>query len=171
MSLQRLISNYGAFNAWANERIVTWLRTLNEEVLYQSTPSSYTSIDYTLQHILRTQRYWLLFISEEDTSNVNWSIRQGEVENIMSELVSVSEEMKRRISLFTEEDLLKVLHLRSAWAENDLPRYEYIQHIINHGTYHRGQIITMARCVGITGEVVNTDYNFFNIRDDYGKSL
>ena len=170
MSLQKLISNYAAFNAWANERIVTWVRTLDQQLLYQNTPSSYTSIDYTLQHILRTQRYWLLFISEEDTSNVNWSIREGEVENIMSELIAVSEEMKRRFSLFSEADLLKVLHLRSSWAQNDLPRYEYIQHVINHGTFHRGQIVTMARCIGITEGVVNTDYNIFNIRDDYGRS-
>jgi len=161
--LVKLISNYAAYNAWANERIVTWMRMLDQELLYQNTPSSYSSIDYTMQHILRTQRYWLLFISEEDTSIVNWSVREGEVENIMSELITVSEEMKRRFSLFTEEDLLKVLHLRSAWAENDLPRYEYIQHIINHSTFHRGQIITMARCIGITEGVVNTDYNFFNI--------
>ena len=163
MSIQKLMANYAAFNAWANERIVTWLRTLDTALLYQSTPSSYTSIDYTLQHILRTQRYWLLFISEENTSNVNWSVREGEVENIMSELIAVSEEMKNRCSAFSESDLLKVLHLRSAWAQNDLPRYEYIQHIINHSTFHRGQIITMARCIGITEGVVNTDYNFFNI--------
>jgi uncharacterized damage-inducible protein DinB len=163
MSLQLLISNYSAFNAWANQRIVTWLRTVDTELLYQQTPSSYTSLDYTLQHILRTQRYWLLFISEEDTSKVNWAIREGEVENIMTELITVSEEMKNKFSAFTEADLLKVLHLRSDWAQNDLPRYEYIQHIINHGTFHRGQIVTIARCVGITEGIVNTDYNIFNL--------
>jgi len=163
MSLKSLISNYSAFNAWANHRIVTWLRTVDQELLYKQTPSSYTSLDYTLQHILRTQRYWLLFVSEEDASHNNWSVREGEVENIMTELIEVSEEMKRRFSAFSEDDLLKVLHLRSDWAQNDLPRYEYIQHIINHGTFHRGQIVTIARAIGITDGIVNTDYNIFNL--------
>jgi len=165
MSLKNLITNYSAYNAWANQRIVTWLRSVDQDLLYKQSPSSFSSIDYTLQHILRTQRYWLFFLSEEDTSNVNWSIREGEVENIMTELIVVSEEMKNRCSAFSESDLLKVLHLRSAWAQNDLPRYEYIQHIINHGTFHRGQIVTIARAIGITEGIVNTDYNFFNMPD------
>ena len=165
MSLKNLISNYSAYNAWANHRIVTWLSTVDQDLLYKQTPSSYTSLDYTMQHILRTQRYWLLFVSEEDASRNNWSIREGEVENIMTELIEVSEEMKKRFSAFSEDDLLKVLHLRSDWAQNDLPRYEYIQHIINHGTFHRGQIVTIARAIGITNGIVNTDYNFFNMPD------
>ena len=165
MSLKNLISNYSAYNAWANHRIVTWLSTVDQDLLYKQTPSSYTSLDYTMQHILRTQRYWLLFVSEEDASRNNWSIREGEVENIMTELIEVSEEMKKRFSAFSEDDLLKVLHLRSDWAQNDLPRYEYIQHIINHGTFHRGQIVTIARAIGITDGIVNTDYNFFNMPD------
>jgi len=165
MSLKNLISNYSAYNAWANHRIVTWLSTVDQDLLYKQTPSSYTSLDYTMQHILRTQRYWLLFVSEEDASRNNWSIREGEVENIMTELIEVSEKMKKRFSAFSEDDLLKVLHLRSDWAQNDLPRYEYIQHIINHGTFHRGQIITIARAIGITDGIVNTDYNFFNMPD------
>ena len=167
MSLSALISNYISFNAWANERIVTWLRTVDQNLLYQNTPSSYTSLDYTMQHILRTQRYWLAFISSEDTSQLNWAVREGEADNIMAELIDVSEEMKRRFSRFTEGDLLEVLHLRSPWAQNDLPRYEYIMHIVNHGTFHRGQIITIARSIGITEGVVNTDYNFFNIEAGY----
>ena len=165
MSLKNLISNYSAYNAWANHRIVTWLSTVDQDLLYKQTPSSYTSLDYTMQHILRTQRYWLVFVSEEDASRNNWSIREGEVENIMTELIEVSEEMKKRFSAFSEDDLLKVLHLRSDWAQNDLPRYEYIQHIINHGTFHRGQIVTIARAIGITDGIVNTDYNFFNMPD------
>ena len=165
MSLKNLISNYSAYNAWANHRIVTWLSTVDQDLLYKQTPSSYTSLDYTMQHILRTQRYWLVFVSEEDASRNNWSIREGEVENIMTELIEVSEEMKKRFSSFSEDDLLKVLHLRSDWAQNDLPRYEYIQHIINHGTFHRGQIVTIARAIGITDGIVNTDYNFFNMPD------
>src|SRR6187402_3580332 len=101
MSLKNLITNYSAYNAWANQRIVTWLRSVDQDLLYKQSPSSFSSIDYTLQHILRTQRYWLFFLSEEDTSNVNWSIREGEVENIMTELIVVSEEMKNRCSAFS----------------------------------------------------------------------
>jgi len=37
MSLKNLISNYAAFNEWANTEIVTWLKTLDKELLYKKT--------------------------------------------------------------------------------------------------------------------------------------
>ncbi|MEY4905706.1 MAG: hypothetical protein RLZZ292_3521 [Bacteroidota bacterium] len=55
MGLQKLIANYSNFNLWVNNQIVNWLKTVDETVLYQHTPSSFVSMDYTLQHILRTQ--------------------------------------------------------------------------------------------------------------------
>ena len=161
MSLRTLIGNYASFNEWANHKIVGWLSEVGHDILYKETPSSYTSIDYTLQHILRTQRFWILFIGEESTVGFNWSVREKEVDNILNELKEVSTEMKDKFCAYTEEDLLKILHFNMPWAKNDLQRYEYILHIINHGTFHRGQIVTMARTIGITEGIVNTDYNMF----------
>jgi uncharacterized damage-inducible protein DinB len=162
MSLSKLITNYTSFNLWANTQIVDWLKGIDIIKLYQETSSSYTSIDYTLQHILRTQKFWQLFNLEKDVSTMNWSVREGEVENIMSEIILISEEMKSNFEKLSEVDLCKTLHLNMPWAENKRSRYEYIMHVINHSTYHRGQIITMARSIGITEGIPNTDYNFFN---------
>jgi uncharacterized damage-inducible protein DinB len=162
MSLTKLIANYAAYNEWANDRIVGWLNQLDQDLLYKETPSSYTSIDYTAQHILRSQRFWLLFIGEKDVTGFNWSVRERDVVNVLRELKEVSRQMNIAFSGFTEEELLKVLHFNMPWAKNDLSRYEYIVHIINHGTFHRGQIVTIARAIGMTEGIVNTDYNIFN---------
>jgi uncharacterized damage-inducible protein DinB len=162
MGLQKLISNYAAFNQWANERLVTWLITVDEGLLYQHTPSSYTTIDYTLQHTLRAQNFWFNFIVGNDISQFNWAVREGEVKKILRELNQSSANMHARFSAFTEAELVEALQLNMPWAKNSQSRYEYIMHVINHSTYHRGQVITMARAVGITGGVPNTDYNIFN---------
>lgn len=162
MGLQKLISNYSAFNEWANNELVVWLKQQDQVLLYAKTPSSYNTIDYTLQHILRAQKFWLAFITEQDVSNFNWAVRESEVENILNEINAVSKQMKLRFALFTNEELETTLHFEMPWAKNNLSRYEYIIHVINHSSYHRGQVITMARCVGIDKGVVNTDYNIFN---------
>lgn len=164
MSLSALISNYSAFNEWANGKIVAWLKTQDTGLLYQTTPSSFSTIDYTLQHILRTQNFWFSFICERNVSSLNWAIRENEVSLVLNELNAVSTQMKESFCSFKEADLLYTLHLNMPWAKNDLSRYEYILHVINHSTFHRGQIITMARCLGINEGVVNTDYNIFNSR-------
>lgn len=161
-SLKSLVQNYSSFNTWANKRIVDWLKTLPGDVLTAEVKSSYTSIDFTVQHILRTQRFWLHFINELDTSSLNWNVRHGETEAVLQELLEVSEDMELSFGKFGDEQLTKKLKLDMPWAKNELPRYEYIVHIINHGSFHRGQIITIARSLGITEGVVNTDYNIFN---------
>jgi uncharacterized damage-inducible protein DinB len=160
MCIRTLVLNYSSFNEWANDKIVNWLAQFPLELLYESVPSSFSSIDFTLQHILRTQRFWLSFINEQDTSGINWSVRSNEAVKIMNE-------MSRSFSAFSEEELEKKLHLDMPWAKNSLQRFEYIVHIVNHGTFHRGQIITMARSLGMTNGVVNTDYNMFHIEKDF----
>ncbi len=162
MSLQKLIANYTEFNLWANQRIHEMLIKLDESILYTQTPSSFNSIDYTLQHMLRTQRYWNLFITGASTEGFNWAVREGEVQLIMAELIDISATMVKNFRAFSEKDLQEILNLDTPWAKNQLPRYEYIFHVINHSTFHRGQIITMLRSLGITDGILNTDYNIFN---------
>lgn len=162
MGLATLISNYSSFNEWANQKMVLWLKELDKEMLYRETPSSFDSIDKTIQHILRTQNFWLAFISEKNVSNVNWAHREEDAHHIMDELTEVSTQMKNKFSSYTDTDLLQTLHLNMSWASNSLCRYEYIVHVVNHSSFHRGQMVTMARCLGITEGIVNTDYNMFN---------
>ncbi|MCC7297503.1 MAG: hypothetical protein IT244_04155 [Bacteroidia bacterium] len=159
--MYQCISNYTRFNLWANRTMANWLGSLDEEVLYRNINSSFKSIDLTVQHMLRTQKYWQMFVLEQDTSKMDWSVREHEVGTILKELVSVSEEMKTHFGSFTEAELGKVLQLNSSWAKNSLPRYEYILHVVNHSTFHRGQLVTMARGLGIVDGIPNTDYNMF----------
>lgn len=160
--MKYFVSNYIAFNSWANQRIVDWLRSLPLEMLSAEVKSSYTSLDFTVQHILRTQRFWLNFINGLDVSGLNWNVRHGEALNVLEELLLVSREMEKSFGVFTEDELKQILHLNMPWAKNSLPRYEYIVHIVNHSSFHRGQLVTIARILGVTEGVVNTDYNIFN---------
>jgi len=164
MSLSKFISNYSAYNEWANIEMVNWLKKLDQKLLYQKTPSSFDSIDSTLQHVLRVQKFWLAFISEQDITNFNWAVRDNEVEKILEELVIVSGQIKEKFSSFTEAELLSHLELDRPWAKTTMSRYEFMIQVVNHTTYHRGQIITMARNLGITEGIMNTDYVFFNVK-------
>jgi uncharacterized damage-inducible protein DinB len=161
MGLKKLIENYVGYNEWANQKIVQMLKALNTEVLYQQTPSSFTSIDHTLQHILNAQNFWYTFINEQDISLFKWTLKEGKVECILEDLLKSSIDLKANCSNYSEPDLEKILSLNSAWSKNSLSRYEFIIHAINHSTYHRGQIVTMARCLGLRDGIVNTDYNFY----------
>ena len=162
MSTKSLISNHTNFNVWANERIVNWLSNNGTELLYKETSSSFSTIDFTMQHMVRTQRFWTAFLCQEDISNFAWKVHEGAALQTLVDLKSTSVLMKEKFDVFTEADLLQQLKLDMPWAKNELSRYEYIMHVINHSTFHRGQIITMARAIGITEHIPGTDYNIYN---------
>ncbi len=160
--MKTFVKQYSTYNAWANAKLVAWLSKMDTELLYRPTPSSFPTIDGTLQHMLRAQKFWCLFITEQDTAKFSWASRPNEVEQILKELNAVSSEMKTSFSAFNNDQLHEPLYLNMPWSKNNLRRFEYIVHVINHSTYHRGQIVTMARALGFDEGVPNTDYNMFH---------
>ncbi|MFN0203927.1 MAG: DinB family protein, partial [Bacteroidia bacterium] len=150
-----------AYNAWANDAFLTWLKGLDIKLLQQEVQSSFTTIDYTLQHLLRTQKFWLAFVCGESIEGFDWRVKSYEIEVLFQEVQASSLEMQQRFAQFSEADLLETLSLNMPWSKNQLSRYEYIVHLINHGSFHRGQIVTMARMLGITEGIPATDYNIF----------
>jgi uncharacterized damage-inducible protein DinB len=164
MSLQKFIHNYASFNAWANSEFAHWLQKVDEQLLYQQLPSSFSSIDSTVQHILRVQKFWTAFISLKDVSKFDWSVKEKQALTNVMALKEQSAAMKDEFLNYGEKDLTEEIILDMPWAKNRLSRYEYIVHAINHSTFHRGQIITIARGIGLTENLPSTDYNFFNGR-------
>lgn len=56
MSLKKLISSYARYNHWANQEMTQWLKNLDSDMLYEETPSSFGSIDLTMQHESRANK-------------------------------------------------------------------------------------------------------------------
>jgi uncharacterized damage-inducible protein DinB len=78
-------------------------------------------------------------------------------------LVNQSNEFSDYVHSLSDNDLLKEVTLNATWMQGSLPQYEYIQHCFNHSTYHRGQIITISRMLGLSGQP-GTDYNYYNMK-------
>lgn len=159
--MKNFIQNYLSFNQWANERIILYLRTLPADCFKKHIISSFSSIDATLQHMLRTQRFWTAFVASEDIQHFDWSVKDIDTNLILDELEIQSAKMKNQLSTLEESVLFEKLSLDMPWCKNQLSRYEYIVHVINHSTFHRGQIITMVRQLGFKEGIPNTDYNMF----------
>ncbi|MCP4438479.1 MAG: hypothetical protein GY810_06000 [Aureispira sp.] len=165
MSLTKLVANYSGYNEWANAKLAQWLGTLAKGILTQKVSSSFESINLTIEHINFAQDFWLKFITQDDLDNVNWSTDPQDASQTLKELVELSSKIKVAFSQYSKSELIEELVLDQPWLKNKLSRYEYIMHVINHSTYHRGQIITIARGLGISENVPNTDYNFYNSID------
>ena len=160
MSLQKLMNNYADYNLWANKTLIEWLKTKPAELLNKEVPSSFPSLIKSLAHLLDTERFWLLVLKGAKPA---WNNFEGTNEETLTGLLKESENFANYIHSLSESDLMEKCQLDTPWAKGPLPKYEFIQHCFNHGAYHRGQIITIGRNLGLT-DAPNTDYNYFNMK-------
>lgn len=161
MSLKKIMANYAAYNLWVNQQFVNWLSTKSDELLNKEMASSYPSIIKTLNHIWETEQYWYSVIAQTVQADKKESIDLDK--NVVFEgLLNTSAKLEALISSLSEEQLYKSIKIENPWFQCELPLSEYLLQVVNHGTYHRGQIVTMGRNIGIT-DASNTDYNFYNV--------
>ena len=154
MSIQKVILSYAKYNHWANEKLSYWLTSLDRELLYKQTPSSFASVELTVQHMQQSQQFWLGIITkkglalpdETDAAALSFSL-----------LLMGSRLMLDTFGAYTEKELLEKV------TSTDMvqSRYEFILHTINHNSYHRGQIVTMCRNLGVVDNIPTMDYEVF----------
>lgn len=157
MNLQNLTTRFLRYNLWANERLGSWLTTVDRNMLYEKTGSSFGTIDRTLQHILSAQIYWHTIFTKGQINEFNQPIRENAVDQIIADLMTSSQQLIDSLSVLNDQQLTERIQV----SDSTQSRYEYILHIVNHGSYHRGQVVTMCRAVGITREIPVTDYDAY----------
>ncbi|MET6999856.1 DinB family protein [Chitinophaga defluvii] len=158
-----LMQNYANYNLWVNVTLINWLRTKPEEVLEQEVPSSFPSIKRTLVHILESQYYWLAVIRKDEKQRRDPF--NGTLEDAYKALLDHSAALAAYVKDMTAADIQATTLVESRWFRCNFQHFEYITQIVTHGTYHRGQIITMGRNLGFT-DAPMTDYQYYNV---YGK--
>jgi uncharacterized damage-inducible protein DinB len=160
VTITSLIHDYVNYNHWANATLITWLRIKPEHTMDKPIPSSFPSIKLTLLHIWEAEEFWLSVIKEEPAPTPLRVSFDGTVDDVFNGLTDSSELFKAFVNSLTAEELQEDVQLVSPWAESNSPRIEFIMHCMNHGTYHRGQIVTIARNLGFT-DAPMTDFNFY----------
>ena len=158
-SLSSLMRSYANYNLWANTTLINWLRTKEPATLEQEVASSFPSIKLTIVHIWQVQRYWLSILSREEFVPQEF---KGDTGKAFTTLLEQSEALARYIGEMTAEDIADKTLVVSPWFECNFENFEYIMQIMNHSTYHRGQIVTIGRNLGFT-DAPMTDYNYYKI--------
>lgn len=156
-----LIYDYADANQWAIETIVNWLRTKPSDKLEVAVPSSFAGIRESLIHIWDTERFWLSVIKKEPAP-VSYRMVpfEGTLEDVLTAAVETAKTFRDYIKSLSEEQLLEVVELDTPWVQGAKTRYEFIQHCINHSSYHRGQVVTIGHHVGFH-DAPMTDFSFY----------
>lgn len=161
LKLGTLVKDYVAYNAWANQTLIAWLKTKPSEVIDQLVPSSFPSIKETLIHIWDTERFWLSVVEQTPTPISFRHVQfEGSVQEVFDNLEKCSEAFSSFVNSLSESSIQEYVSFYTPYVEGTRSRFEFIHHAMNHSTYHRGQLITIGRNLGLT-DAPMTDYNFY----------
>lgn len=153
------------YHKWANDRIFEHLKELPEEIYNQQIKSVFSSLQEVLIHIYQADGMWLSVMSGDDFSQTMKILKQQKEKSSgqpLDQMNRLYKEMNQSYEVFLHEHddldkLMKIQHPKYGELETSVT--EMVKHIVNHGTYHRGNIAAMVRQQGHAG--VSTDYIFF----------
>lgn len=154
---KQYFSELAGFNIWANDIVCDWLLQLSDAQWKQHIVSSFNSIEQTTLHIASAEQAWLERF--QGNKNIVWqqSVFKGSKEEVVSFWKNASKGLKDFVSNFDEAELQKDLAFKRLNGDAySMPWYQLFAHVINHSTYHRGQLVTMLRQAGFEG-VGSTD--------------
>ena len=143
-----MLQSYTQFNLWANEKFCEFLKALPEVDLHREITSSFSSVHKTVFHIYGAQNIWIsrLHGTSPAAFPVSDSVTPSEA---LQKLIDTSKQLVSFIEHSTDESLQERIRYKNlAGEEFESSIWEIMQHVVNHGTYHRGQLVTMLRQLG-----------------------
>jgi uncharacterized damage-inducible protein DinB len=137
------------YNAWANHRSLEAASNLTNEQFTKPMGSSFGSVRDTLAHIFSAEWIWLeRFHGRSPKAFPDAS----EFENVAILRAKWAEQDARLLAFvakLTQDDLNRVMEYNTMkFGMYSNPLWQSMQHVVNHGTYHRGQITTLLRQLG-----------------------
>lgn len=152
------------YHTWANQTILGRIKELPSSVLSQEANSSFPTIAHALSHIYAVDKMWYLVLTGTGMREafqacmpVNDS-RLYSADQYADIFARLSEQYGDWFR--SQTDLEQTILLDNPFAGIRQTRLsEIVLHVVNHGTYHRGNISTMLRQLGHASTM--NDYALF----------
>lgn len=133
-----------SYDLWANNVVIS---TLKDNNLTSGKPIE------LLSHILNGELLMMARIKKTDKIEL-WEKRSIDENNEL--LKTINGKWQEFINTSEEKDFNKRIEYINIFNENISPKiWEMFTHMINHGTYHRGQIASSIRSMNITPPVTD----------------
>jgi uncharacterized damage-inducible protein DinB len=147
--LKQYFTDLAAYNSWANQKAMDWLSQITDEQWEQVNVSSFSSIRQTAVHIASAEKIWIDFwtgAADPVYLSANFSGTKTDLLNIWK---AASNGLETYIKSHPEEDFdHPVRFIYPNGNTGHMPYYQTFAHIVNHSTYHRGQLVTLLRQTG-----------------------
>lgn len=144
-----------AYNRWANRRLLVAASLLSRDDFSRDLHASFDSVRGTLFHIVFGEARWLQFWQDGSLFQDPAPEEFPTVAELEAAWDRIEREQQEFASRLTDDRLAGNVRVR----EHTYTLAELVQHIMNHSTYHRGQVAVLLRQIGHKPPA--TDYRLF----------
>lgn len=149
--------NLVEYQRWANQQTADQLTVLTNEMLEKEFGGSFPSMRLTVLHLLQADYRWLHRLKGTPSIEVPAVWQTTDTKTLLTTWLTVQDQLVEQVKTFQTNE---PIHFTTAKGDRyELPLREVITHVVNHATYHRGQLVTMLRMAGV--KPVSTDYFLF----------
>jgi uncharacterized damage-inducible protein DinB len=144
------------YTVWANHRVMRAAATVSVDDFKRDLGGSHGGLRGTLAHMMGAEWIWLeRFKGVSPTRGLD----EGEFANLLElrdRWTIVEEHRASWLQSLPEAALTEMVRYSSlAGAAFENPLWKLVQHVANHSSYHRGQVVLLLRLLG--ARPVSTD--------------
>lgn len=143
------------YHLWATDRYTRHLKTLPEGILHTKVESVFPTIAEVFGHIIAADETWYYRMQGKGEGI---RVIQPKTINTVEDITNVSLALYEELGYFllqaNMDDVITYQNTKGEQFTNKIS--EIVKHMVNHGTYHRGNIAAMIRQMGYQG--ISTDY-------------
>jgi uncharacterized damage-inducible protein DinB len=144
------------YHVWATKKLLVHLKSLPREVFRKEIQSVFPSVERTLFHLYEVDALWFSRLKGEHAL-VDKKMFET-VEECEMDFSDLHNEILKWLGDMSDE-LVSVSYTTSKGEAFENTREEILKHLVNHGTYHRGNIAAMLWQLGERG--VPMDYIYY----------
>ena len=138
------------YTVWANHRVLRAVATLSVGDYKRDLGSSHGGIRGTLTHALSAEWLWLERFKGVSPRHL---MDEGEFPDVLAlrdRWTAVEEHRASWFKSLRARETAEVIRYRNTEGrEFEAPLWQLVQHLANHSTYHRGQVVALLRLLAV----------------------
>jgi uncharacterized damage-inducible protein DinB len=137
------------YHYWARDRLFDAIRPLTTEQYEKDLGSSFKSIRETVVHIYAAEWAWYSRWQGHSPTSLLTSERFPDVESLGRAWAETEANVRAFTTSLGDAGIDRVIAYKLlSGADGASPFWQMLQHVVNHASYHRGQVTTMLRQLG-----------------------
>lgn len=143
------------FHRWRLKKISVLLRGIDSEAFSKQLNGSFGSLFIVLKHLVWAEKVWMGRVNPDDVAAMG--LDEQDIEEMLNEWDLISTKWSESVSDWKQEDFgQKINFFDSQGLKFEQSLFEIIIHLVDHSTYHIGQMMSTVRSFGF--EPVPTNY-------------